>query len=83
MDKHINTLEMKALLNALMIPQYRRVGQDIVLMLDNSFMVVYINKGRGHIQSSLSVVKRDLPVDREAFHQSFGEIYSGEAECGG
>ena len=43
-DEHINTLEIRAVLKALMEYQDRTVGQCIVMVSDNSSVVAYINK---------------------------------------
>ena len=53
-DKHINTLEMTPVLNALMAFQDGTMGQDAVVMPNNSSVVAYINNIlRGAVSRSL------------------------------
>ena len=42
-DEYADILELKAVLNALMAFQDRMMGQDIILLSDNSFVLAYID----------------------------------------
>ena len=81
-DEHISTLEMKAILNALIAFHDGMMGQDDILMLNNSSVVAYINK-RATVSRSVCQLKRNLPVGRDALRQTLSEIHIREAECGG
>ena len=58
----------------------RMMEKDIVLMSDNFCCVICQQTSGDHIQSSVSVDMRDLPLDGNTNNQPLGEVYSREAE---
>ena len=73
-DEHINILEVRAVLNTVMMFQDRMMGQDS-LISNTCSVVVYMSKGGRGPCPDLCQLTRDIPVYRMASPSKVCKVY--------